>query len=190
MKVAVLFAREDSIYKLMPECDVWDRIRDARNFPGGTSVIAHPPCRLWGRLRHFAKVVPGEKELAIWAVEQVRKWGGVLEHPFRSTLWDGAALPRPGIVDSFGGWTAAIPQFWLGHKAEKATWFYIVGCEPDELPEVPLVLGEPIYVVQSRKRIAYRPHIPKADRERTPFEAARWLISIAQIAARKFREKA
>ena len=28
--VAVLFARSDSIYKSMPECDVWDIERDAR----------------------------------------------------------------------------------------------------------------------------------------------------------------
>ena len=182
-RIAVLFAREDSIYKLMPECDVWDKTRDALSWPGGASVIAHPPCRLWGRLRTFANVVPGEKELAVWAVDQVRKWGGVLEHPFGSTLWEFCGLPRAGKRDEFGGWTATFPQFWLGHKAEKATHFYIVGCEPDEAPQIPMVFREPQYVVQTRKRADYRPHIPKADRERTPFEAARWLISIATKAA-------
>jgi hypothetical protein len=185
--VAVLFAREDSIYKVMPECDVWDKTRDARNWPGGNSVIAHPPCRLWGRLRAFANFVPGEKELAVWAVERVHQWGGVLEHPAGSKLWEYCNLPRPGSRDKWDGWTAAIPQFWFGHKAEKASWFYIVGCAPRELPQVPLVLGEPAYVVQTRKRIDYRPHIPKADRDRTPRDAALWLISIAQIAARNLR---
>jgi hypothetical protein len=34
-RVAVLFARKDSIYKTMPECDVWDIERDAREWPGG-----------------------------------------------------------------------------------------------------------------------------------------------------------
>ncbi len=28
--IAVLFARKDSIYKSLPECDVWDAERDAR----------------------------------------------------------------------------------------------------------------------------------------------------------------
>jgi hypothetical protein len=88
----------------------------------------------------------------------------------------------------YGGWTLAMPQFWLGHKAEKATWFYIVGCEPDEVPQVPMIFREPEYVVQTRKRINYRPHIPKADRDRTPFEAARWLIHIASTATAKFAE--
>ena len=187
--ITVLFAREDSIYKLMPECDVWDKNRDALNWRGGNSVIAHPPCRLWGRLRTFANVVPGEKELAIWAVEQIRRWGGVLEHPYGSQLWNHCGLARPGRPrDMYGGWTLAMPQFWLGHKAEKATWFYIVGCEPDEVPQVPMIFREPEYVVQTRKRINYRPHIPKADRDRTPFEAARWLIHIASTATAKFAE--
>src|SRR5262245_24549326 len=71
--VAILFARADSVYKCMPDCDVYDAARDARTWPGGMSVVAHPPCRAWGRLRAFAAYVPGERELAIWAVEQVRK---------------------------------------------------------------------------------------------------------------------
>lgn len=37
---------------------------------------------------------PDEKALALWAVEQVRKFGGVLEHPKRSTLWPAAGLPE------------------------------------------------------------------------------------------------
>jgi len=95
MRVAVLFARADSNYKLIPGCDVWDRERDARNWPGGAPVIAHPPCRAWGRLRQFAKPRDGEKELAPLAVAHVRHWGGVLEHPASSSLWAHCALPRP-----------------------------------------------------------------------------------------------
>lgn len=33
--VAVLFARADSIYKTMPQCDVYDIERDARTTRGG-----------------------------------------------------------------------------------------------------------------------------------------------------------
>jgi len=77
-----------------------------------------------------------------------------------------------------GGWTMEAPQFWWGHKADKLTWLYCVGCEPHNMPDVPLVLGEPSHVVQSRKRDS-RPHITKAEREHTPEPLARWLVELA-----------
>lgn len=177
--VAILFARRDSNYKELPGCDVWDIERDARRWPGGAPVVAHPPCRAWGRLRHFANPREGEKELALWAVDQVRRFGGVLEHPCASTLWPVAGLPAPGERDAWGGWTLPIHQNWWGHRAEKATLLYIVGCEPSDIPAIPLVLGEPSHVVQSRKRIGSRPHISKAEREHTPPAFAKWLVELA-----------
>ncbi len=179
MAVAVLFARADSSYKQIEGVDVWDVERDARRWPGGCSVVAHPPCRAWGRLRQFAKPRPDEKDLARWAVAQVRNWGGVLEHPAGSTLWGDMGLPFPGLFDAFGGWTLAAPQKWWGHKAEKASWFYVVGCAPRDIPSIPYVLGDAAYVVQSRKRNDYRPHISKAEREHTPPQLARWLVDLA-----------
>lgn len=74
--VAILFARQDSIYKTLPGVEVYDKERNAHTFQGGCPVVAHPPCRGWGRLRAFAKPEPGELDLAIWAIDQVRKWGG------------------------------------------------------------------------------------------------------------------
>ena len=53
--IAVLCARHDSPYKAIPTCDVYDEARDARTFPGGVPVIAHPPCRGFGNFR-FAVV--------------------------------------------------------------------------------------------------------------------------------------
>jgi len=179
MTVAILFARADSCYKALPGCDVWDAERDARRWPGGCPVVAHPPCRAWGRLRHFAKPRPDEKALALWAVEQMRKFGGVLEHPASSTLWPVAALPAPGKRDQWGGWTLPIHQHWWGHRAEKATLLYIVGCEPANVPPLPYRMDEPTHVVQSRKRIGCRPHITKAEREHTPPDLARWLVELA-----------
>lgn len=93
--VAVLFARADSTYKTLPGTDVWDIERDAKLWPGGAPVVAHPPCRAWGRLRQFAKPRKGERQLAIWSVRQVRRFGGVLEHPVGSLLWKKAGLPPP-----------------------------------------------------------------------------------------------
>jgi hypothetical protein len=37
--------------------------------------------------------------------------------------------------------------------------------------------------VQSRKRDDHRPHISKADRERTPEPLARWLCQVAAMCA-------
>lgn len=41
-RIAVLFARKDSVYKTMPECDVYDIDRDARTYDGPWPVVAHP----------------------------------------------------------------------------------------------------------------------------------------------------
>lgn len=193
--VAVLFARGDSNYKALPGCDVWDAERDARRWPGGAAVVAHPPCRAWGRLRHFAKPRPDEKALALFAVDQVRRWGGVLEHPANSTLWAEAGLPVPGQRDEFGGWTLPVVQSWWGHKAEKATWFYIVGVEPGEIPALPLVLGEASHVIAQCKTLAdgsrvtkghpkWRPEVTKAEREHTPAPLCVWLVDLARKAGR------
>lgn len=178
--ISVLFARADSNYKALPGVDVWDADRDARTWPGGNPVVAHPPCRAWGRLRHFAKPRPDEKALALFAVDQVRKWGGVLEHPAGSTLWPAAGLPAPGQRDQYGGFTLGVNQHWCGHRAEKATLLYICGVEPRDIPAVPLRLDEPTHVVQSRKRSDYRPHISKAEREHTPPDFAVWLVELAR----------
>ena len=190
-QVAVLFARSDSIYKDLPGCDVWDIDRDARRWPGGVPVVAHPPCRAWGRLSHFAKPRDDEKALAFWAVHQVRTHGGVLEHPKASKLWAAAGLPEPGQKDEFGGWTLPIVQSWWGHRAEKATLLYIVGCVPAQLPDIPLRLGDASHVIaQGRTRsdgerlvkgmAGWRPEVTKAEREHTPPALAAWLCELAR----------
>ena len=46
--VVVLFVRADSIYKTLPGVECYDEARDARTWPGGCPVVAHPPCRTWG----------------------------------------------------------------------------------------------------------------------------------------------
>lgn len=185
--VAVLFARADSNYKLMPNCDVFDMERDARTYAGGLPVVCHPPCRAWGRLRHMAKPRPDEKELAFFAVDKVRQCGGVLEHPASSTLWQAAGLPNPGYRDAAGGWTLPVNQHWWGHRAEKATWLYIVGCEPKNIPDMPIRLDLPTHIISSsgrRKdgsRRKDRPEISKAEREHTPPELAAWLVKLASM---------
>lgn len=181
----MLFARSDSNYKSLAGCDVWDAGRNALNWPGGCPIVAHPPCRAWGRLRTFAKPVPGEKDLARWAVCQVRRWGGVLEHPASSSLWrdQDLPMPAPGVFDDFGGWTLPVDQFWWGHKARKRTWLYIVGCRPVDLPVMPYRLGEASHVVASSIRkgsAGFRTELTPSEREHTPPELCRWLVHLAR----------
>lgn len=186
--VAILFARADSVYKTLPGCDVYDIERDARTWPGGCPVVAHPPCRAWGVLRALAKPRHDEKDLARWAVAQVRYWGGVLEHPAGSTLWADQKLPKPGLGrDLFGGWTFAAPQKWWGHKAEKATLLYIVGVGPRGIPDVPYLMGEATHVVAKARgfrgrfdRPGYRPELSRRGREHTPIDLAAWLVDLAR----------
>ncbi len=186
--VAVLFARSDSIYKKIPGCDVYDMARDARTYRGNAPIVGHPPCRAWGRLRHFAKPRDDEKGLAIWCVEMIRINGGVLEHPFASSLWKELNLPWPGRGrDKFGGFTVDLNQSWFGHKADKRTWLYVVGCNPADMPDMPFKIGEGTHCVSTSKRndsfgnkIKDRPELSKADRERTPEAFALWLIEVAR----------
>ena len=147
--------------------------------------MAHPPCRAWGKLFYFAKPRAGEKELGPFAANQVRRFGGVLEHPKDSKLWAAAGLPVPGQVDAYGGWTLPISQHWWGHRAEKMTWLYIVGCKPQDIPPIPLHLGHATHVIaQSRMRridgsrlrkgmAGWRPEVSKEEREHTPPPAGR-----------------
>lgn len=194
--VAVLFARADSIYKTMPECDVYDIERDAMTFQGGMPIVAHPPCRAWGRLAHMAKPRPDEKDLARWAVVQIRCYGGVLEHPSASKLWDDQALGSVRAPDRAGGWTLPISQCWFGHRAEKATKLYIVGCMPADLPKLPFELGKGTHVIAQDTRGKnggprakkgdrnWRPSVSHAEREATPEALARWLVEVALLCSR------
>jgi len=183
--VAVLFARSDSIYKSMPGCDVWDLERDARRWPGGCPVVAHPPCRAWAGLAHFAHPRPGEKELSVWAVDKIRANGGILEHPARSKLWAAAGLPQPGARDRWGGFTVPILQWWFGPWAQEATRLYVCGVDPAVMPDIPFRIGYASHVVNTGHGVragmaSHRPHVSHREREATPPALAAWLLSVAR----------
>lgn len=168
-KVAVLFARSDSVYFDLV-FDVWDAGRDARGYGGPWPVVAHPPCRAWGRLAKLAKPRSDEAELAFYAVDFVRCFGGVIEHPYGSDLWPAAGLPKPGAFDEYGGWTVLVDQGWWGHHAPKPTWLYVVGMPRHHLD------GLPVEAMRRKGRtLAMQP----ADRERTPRLFAEFLVRLA-----------
>lgn len=129
MNVVALYVETRGHYQALG-LDCWDAKRDARNYAGASKVIAHPPCGPWGRLSQFC--TKDDPALALHAVEQVRRWGGVLEHPAFSRLWEACGLPEPDTFfpDEFGGRAYAINQGDYGHRAPKATWLYAVGLPP------------------------------------------------------------
>lgn len=189
--VAILCARADSDYKALPHADVYDAARDARTFPGGLPVVAHPPCRLWGRLFKQARSpdAVAEKALGVWCADQVRENGGVLEHPIGSKLWAAANLPRPGERDNHGGFTIAAPQWWWGHRAEKWTWFYVCGLDALDLPQIPYKIGRAPRVITNKPGLragapGFRTECTKAEREATPPALAAWLIETAHRCGR------
>ena len=163
-RVSALFVRKDSIYKTMIDVDAWDKDRDARHWLGGHPIVAHPPCAQWGRMSQWTHDKPAEKALALLALDLADRWGGVVEHPWTSRLWEHAS--------SLGrrGWLYPIDQRWFGHRAIKRTILYICGAQPSQLPPVPYDLGEPTNTVEN---------MGHAERERTPPLLARWLVDLA-----------
>lgn len=137
--VAALFVLPDGPYAGLPGVEVWDSSRDARSYAGPYRVVAHPPCERWGRYWHggpSARVrqVKGDDDGCFAAALQaVRRFGGVLEHPAASAAWDAFGLAKPprtgGWInaDFDGGWTCCVDQQFYGHRAQKATWLYAVG---------------------------------------------------------------
>jgi hypothetical protein len=184
--VAVLFARRDSIYKTLPGTDVWDEDRDALKWPGGAPVVAHPPCGPWGRMRQFAN--PRTVDLAPWAIDQVRKWGGALEHPAESLIFRHSHCYLNGSVDRWGGWCLLVQQWWWGHPAHKWTRIYVVGCRHEDTPDIPYKIGESEKVIRyspavwrdRHKTPITRPEVSKAEREHTPRAFAEWLLEVAR----------
>ena len=110
--------------------------RDAREYAGPWRVVAHPPCERWGRYWGGAPVTwprltKGNDDGCFGAaLEAVRRWGGVLEHPEGSWAWPFNSLVRPprhgGWVAAGDGigWTCCVEQGHYGHRARKATWLY------------------------------------------------------------------
>lgn len=194
MEIAVLFAHADSIYKTMPGCDVWDERRDARNWPGGSPVVAHPPCSRWCRLAGLVEARWGHKRgddggLFEFALAQVRRFGGVLEHPAYSDAWKTFDLPAPsragwqrGIC---GGWSAHVEQGRYGHVAKKATWIYAYGVD-----EPPTLLWGASNDGQSKALVSWcgnhvrsgerRPRVGKKRASETPPAFAELLVELAR----------
>lgn len=143
LTVAALFVEKNGAYSGLDGIELWDEDRDARLYDGPHPVVAHPPCARWSRLAGFVEARHGYKvgddggcfEAALNAV---RTWGGVLEHPAYSKAWDHFEIPKPRAhegwtLDVFGGASCYVEQRRYGMVTKKPTWLYAFGVMLPEL---------------------------------------------------------
>jgi len=182
------------------DVDPWDISRDARNYSGPHSVVAHPPCERWGRYWFGGPSCKTRKKKGDdggcfeAALSAVRKYGGVLEHPAASSAWAAYRIATPyraggwTFADGHGGWTCCVDQGHYGHKAQKATWLYAVGC--DSLPELiwgkstnKIRLDEGFHSAEERRRATRTgvcQRLSARQRKETPIEFRDILLGIAR----------
>jgi hypothetical protein len=196
--IAALFVAEMGPYVGLPYVDAWTKDRDARLYAGPYRVVAHPPCERWGRYWHggpsarVRRVKGDDGGCFLMALEAVRKWGGVLEHPAASSAWSSFGLkepPRSGgwiVADWRGGWTCCVDQGHYGHRAQKATWLYAVGVD---LPALTwgksgrrVRLDEGFHSAEERRRkirTGTCQRLSKRERAETPIAFRDLLLSLA-----------
>jgi hypothetical protein len=188
--------------------DPWGTARDARTYNGPGPVVAHPPCGPWGRLHHLYR--GNEHDCGPMAVAQVRTFGGALEHPAGSKLWEACGLPYPTRcaacdvprwrcmcapipTDEFGGYTIELDQCEWGHVARKRTWIYLVGVPREALEAPPYPGRKPTHWISGFRNSGVGKHPKRADacpsgikicsaqqRRRTPPEFAAYLVRLAR----------
>lgn len=147
-KVAALYVQTGGCYYGNPLIEPYDIEEDARMYGGPWPVVAHPPCQRWGRMW---KGQPGNIKKGIVerkgddhgcfksALFDVRRWGGVLEHPEGSNAYAHFGIDKPPRQ---GGWISAgdgygqvcrVEQGQYGHYCPKPTWLYTVRTELPDL---------------------------------------------------------
>jgi hypothetical protein len=174
--IAALYVHPTGPYVGMAGVDPWTADRDATKYDGPWPVVAHPPCGHWGRYHQKAH---DDGHTGPIAASQVRRWGGVLEHPRDSKLWRYCHMPRPwGLPDKWGGYTIAVDQYDWGHPAMKATWLYIVGCHT--LPPRPRPRGRPACPPTPGDTRGILERLSRRQRSLTPPAFAQWLVAIAE----------
>lgn len=182
--VAALCVDSDGPYVGLDDVDPWDVTRDAKRYAGPHPVIAHPPCGPWGMLS--ARCHTQDPSCAPRAVEQVRAFGGVLEHPLGSRLWAHCMLPRPGeLPDAWGGRTYLVEQVAWGHACRKSTLLYVVGVPAEVVVRGIRTGGTPTHWIWG-SHVARRTPIPAGlraasaqIRRRTPPAFRDWLLELA-----------
>ena len=193
--IAALYVERNGCYAGLPDVELWDESRDARLYAGPWPVVAHPPCSRWCRLAGLVEARWGHKRgddggCFAAALEAVRRYGGVLEHPAYSDAWLTFDLPPPipgggwqrGIC---GGWACHVEQGRYGHPAKKATWLYAFGIgDPPSLRwgAVPDRRSKALvsWCANHVKSGEVRPRVGKKAASATPIEFRDVLLGIAR----------
>lgn len=119
MTVAALFVDPKGCYAGLPDVELWDEARDARLYDGPHPVVAHPPCSTWCQLasvneKRYGHAIGDDGGCFASALDAVRTWGGVLEHPaetiassqgdvaVRGRLRPSVAAMGPSARDGYG----------------------------------------------------------------------------------------
>ena len=197
--IAALFVQENGCYYGLAGVDPWDEVRDARLYPGPNPVVAHPPCSRWCRLAGLVEARWGHKRgedggCFASALDSVRRYGGVLEHPAYSDAWAAFGLPRPAKEGGWqrglcGGWSCHVEQGRYGHPAKKATWLYAYGTDlpdlrwgsdPDQKSKAMVS-----WCGNHTKTHDKRPRVGKKAASATPVEFRDILIEMARSAGKR-----
>jgi hypothetical protein len=197
--IAALYVETGGTYYGLPDVDPWDETRDARKYAGPCPVVAHPPCERWGKMwnggiawKGKPKTLGDDGGCFKAALDAVRKYGGVIEHPKGSHAWGRFDLSRPPasggwvVADFHGGWTCQVDQGNYGHPTQKPTWLYAVGCD---LPSLIWGASTPVIPEWRSERWKARARndgicvlLSRKQRKATPEPFRDLLISIAKTA--------
>lgn len=177
-KIPVLFTLPGSNYKKYNFTDCYDESRNALTYTGDQAIIAHPPCRLWGRLSHLSTAPQVERLLAMWAVQKIRTNGGILEHPSGSRLFSKMRIPLDGTPDQTGGFVISINQHWFGFKAKKRTYLYVVGCTRAQIPQLTLSFDAITHSISSSRNYL---ELDKSKFSETVPKLCEWLFEVQRI---------
>lgn len=182
--IAALYAETSGCYFGLPNVDPWDKERDARLYGGPYPVVAHPPCDRWHQLsavnhKRWGFVINEDGGCFASALESVRTWGGVLEHPAETRAFKFHGIPEPvgrgWQLTIFGDWVTEVDQASYGHRARKRTWLLYNGDSP------PLALDwrEGRGTHQIGLFDQKLPQLPEAERSATPLAFRDALIALA-----------
>lgn len=152
MTVAALFVAEGGAYYGLEDVDPWPESRDARKYAGPWPVVAHPPCERWGRYwsggpsAKVRRTKGDDGGTFAAALDALKRWGGVLEHPEASHAFAHFDLLRPRLPRAWSMaathgkrtiWTCQVEQGHYGHRARKKTWLLATSNRyGDGLPEL------------------------------------------------------
>lgn len=122
------------------------------------------------------------------ALQNVRRCGGVLEHPAGTSAWKAFGIFPPNKPQSRRGWLRISAREWVcavwqsayGHKCRKSTWLYYVGNRsPFQLRWDRTRGSHQVGGQDQRGRDRNKPTVSKKEASATPLAFAEELIRLA-----------